>query len=41
MTDAAFIAAGWIGTALAVAAYALAVHRRTRRAITASKDGAR
>lgn len=31
MTDAPFIATGWIGTAVAVAAYAVAVLRRTRR----------
>jgi hypothetical protein len=32
MTDVSFIATGWIGTALAVAAYAISVQRRTRRA---------
>ena len=32
MTDVSFIATGWIGTAVAVAAYALSVRRRTRRA---------
>lgn len=39
MTDAAFIATGWIGTALAFATYAISVRRRTRHAITVSKRG--
>ena len=41
MTDAAFIATGWIGTALTVAVYAISVHRRTQHAITVSKGRAR
>ena len=35
MTDAPFIAAGWLGTAAAVAAYALSIAVRTRRAVRA------
>ena len=31
MTDAPFVAAGWVGTALAVAAYALSIRVRSRR----------
>ena len=31
MSDAPFIATGWIGTAVAVAAYAVSVQRRLRR----------
>lgn len=31
MSDAPFIATGWIGTAVAVAAYAVFVQRRLRR----------
>jgi hypothetical protein len=33
MTDTAFIAAGWLGTAATVAAYAWQLRRRTRRAV--------
>lgn len=36
MTDAPFVVAGWAGTALAVAGYALSIRvqtRRTRRAV--------
>ena len=36
MTDVSFIATGWIGTAVAVAAYAISVRRRTRRAHVAA-----
>ena len=32
MTDASFVVVGWLGTAGAVAAYALSVRLRTRRA---------
>lgn len=35
MTDASFIAAGWIGTAAAIALYAISVSVRTRRAVRA------
>lgn len=44
MTDASFIVTGWVGTALAVAAYAISVRRRTRRtrsATTPSRGRAR
>ena len=32
MTDISFVAAGWIGTAVSIAAYAISVRRRIRRA---------
>lgn len=41
MTDSAFIATGWIGTAFAFVTYALSVRRRTRHAITVAKRGVR
>jgi hypothetical protein len=38
MTDAPFIAAGWLGTAAAVGLYTVVLAVRTRRAIRASAD---
>ena len=38
MSDASFIAAGWIGTAVAVTTYAVSVERRTRRARRATPE---
>ena len=37
MTDTPFIVTGWVGTAATVAAYAIAVLRRTRRAQAAAR----
>lgn len=41
MTDAPFIAAGWLGTAAAIAAYALSITIRTRRAARARAQSPR
>lgn len=38
MTDAAFIAVGWFGTAAAIGLYTVVLAARTRRAIRARAD---
>lgn len=38
MTDTAFIAAGWLGTAATIAAYAWQMRRRTRHAAHRTED---
>lgn len=41
MTDASFVAAGWIGTAVTVATYAISIGRRARRARHSTSTEAR